>query len=103
MSVCFSTKALKSYRTSSPLHNCTAKNDEQTIKTENIHSTAALTCWSAGPTKIKLHEAIREMCTSHQGLNNPITHIYDLVSTVEIGTRQCTSIVNNEAYRRILG
>jgi len=63
MSVWFSTKALKSNRTSSPLHNYTAKIDKQTIKTENIHSTEALTCRSAGLTKIKLHEAIREMCT----------------------------------------
>ena len=63
MSVCFSTKALKSYTTSSPLHNYTAKIDKQTIETENIHSTAALTCWSVGLTKIKLHEATRDMCT----------------------------------------
>ena len=39
----------------------------------------------------------------HQGLNNPITRIYNLISTVEIGTCQCTSIVNNETYKRILG
>jgi hypothetical protein len=63
MSICFSTKELKSNRTSSPLHNYTAKTDKQTIKIENIHSTEALTCQSAGLTKIKLHEAIREMCT----------------------------------------
>ena len=39
----------------------------------------------------------------HQALNNPITSIYNLISTAETRTRQCTSIVNDEAYVRILG
>jgi hypothetical protein len=71
MSICFSTKELKSYRTSSPLLIYTAKIDKQTIETENIHSTEALTCWSAGLTKIKLHEATRDMCTSINDSRTP--------------------------------